>query len=171
MKRDGLITEDAPAMPAPPEPGRAFRMRPSQIATLVILMAIVGSALAGTYNEQHKTSATTIGGVDVRVKFTTRFRFQQTNIISVMLHNTTSARVDSIRVGVDTAYMSGFSEASMIPDPLYPFVTELIDLPAGEEREVKVQARGSVFGRHDGELIIALHGDTARVKLSTFVIP
>ena len=166
-----LIIDDSPTPPQPPEPGRALRMRPAQIVTFLILATIVTTALAGVYNEHNVTVQTKVGGVSARVQFTTRFRFQQTDIVSVMLRNTTGAFIDSIRVGVDTSYLSGFSEVEMIPEPIYPFVSTLVDLPPGEEREVRVQARGDRFGTHRGELFVAVHGDTTRVKLSTFILP
>jgi hypothetical protein len=171
MDPDDLIIDESPLPPRAPDLGRSLRMRPPQLVTLAVLGLIVVTALAGVYNERKMVKDVSVRGVDARVEYTTRFRFQQTDIVSVMIRNNTAAMVDSIRVGVDTAYMAGFSDVTMVPEPMYPYVTQLLELPAGESREVRVEARGDRFGMHRGTVMIAIHGDTVRVPLSTFVIP
>jgi hypothetical protein len=107
----------------------------------------------------------------VNVQYTTRTRFQQTQLISVLATNPGPAVIDSLHVAVDTAYLSGFSEVTMIPDPSFPYATDLLDIPAGGMREVHVSARGDRSGRRRGNLTLSLHGDTVRVPLFTLILP
>ncbi|MEO5510804.1 MAG: hypothetical protein ABIV28_07385 [Longimicrobiales bacterium] len=154
-----------------PDPGRTVHFRPLQLVSLVILVGIIASALAGTYNHRARTTAVTIGGMTVHVHYTTRTRFQQTEIISVLVTNPGALPIDSLHVSVDTAYLSGFSEVTMIPDPAFPYGTSLSDIPAGGMREVHVSARGDQAGRHRGSVMLSMHGDTVRVPLSTLILP
>ena len=57
------------------------------------------------------------------------------------------------------------------PAPAFPFESVLAEVPAGEFREVRVEARANTSGRHKGDLTISVRGDTARVALSTFIFP
>jgi hypothetical protein len=165
------VIDESPMPEKAPEPGRALRMRTPQAVSLAALLLIVITALAGTFNQKQERARVRVAGLDVSVLFTTRFRFQQTDIIAVTITNATHARVDSVRVGVDTAYMRGFAQTEMTPAPLYPFVSMLPEIPAGERREVRVEARGDRIGRHRGDLVISARGDTARIPLSTFILP
>jgi hypothetical protein len=171
MQANDLVIEETPAPERAPQLGRSLRLRPPQAVTMFMLCLIVGSALAGVYNEQTAVERVSIGGVDAEIEFTTRFRFQQKEIVSVLLHNNSGVPIDSLRVSVDTAYMAGFSQVSMVPSPIYPYASQLELIPPGESREVRVEARGDRFGRRRGQLLIVLRGDTVRVPLSTFVIP
>lgn len=171
INRDGPFIDEAPKPPKAPEPGRVMRMRGAQVAALAGIGLVVITALAGVYNQKQSTTRVTVAGLDVSVLFTTRFRFQQTDLISVTIRNPTNARVDSVRVSVDTAYLQGFGETQMTPAPIYPFVSQLDGIPAGEHREVRVEARGDRAGRHRGILSISVRGDTVRVPLSTFILP
>ena len=169
--RQKLIIDDSPLPERGPEPGRALRMRRVQVVSLSVLLVIVGSALAGAYNPRQHSSRLSLAGLDVRVTYTTHARFQQTDIISVTFGNNTGRPVDSIHVAVDTGYMAGFGETQINPEPEFPFESVLPQVPVGEFREVRVEARGNRSGRHEGELTISVRGDTARVHLSTFIFP
>lgn len=169
--QDVPIIDDAPMPAKAPEPGRSARMRPPQMAALIGLGLIVVIALAGGFSQKQRTVRVSVAGLDVSVLMTTRFRFQQTDIIAVTIRNPTDTRMDSVHVSVDTAYLQGFGATEMTPAPAYPFVSSLPEIPAGGFREVRVEARGDRTGRHRGTLMIIARGDTARVALSTFVLP
>jgi hypothetical protein len=166
-----LVADDASMPPAAPDPGRALRMSPAQLTTFVVLGGVVVSALAGAYNERVGEAELQVAGMEVQVKYTSRVRFQQADVVSVIIRNATSAVIDSVRVSVDTAYMSGFAEVNIVPEPLFPYVAELHSIPAGETREVRVEARGIRAGTHRGELLVTARADTGRARLATKVLP
>ncbi len=169
--RTQWLIEEAPEPPSAPEVARSVRFSRPQIVALIVLSGVTFAALAGAFNQQKDETQVLVGGVDVRVSYTTLSRLQQTEIVSVMVSNGSGAPVDSVYVAVDTGYMASFSDIAMVPQPAFPYGTHLVDVPVGAEREVRVSARGGQAGRHHGVVTIGVRGDTARVSLSTFILP
>jgi hypothetical protein len=171
MEENRLLRDDAPDPPSAPETGRSLRYHPAQVVALAVLLLITGGALAGVFNEHERMQRVAVGGLEVQVSNTTRSRLQQTEIVSVMVINSSGRMADSVYVAVDTSYMSSFSEVEMLPEPEFPYATYLLDMPQGSQREVRVSARGGRAGTHRGYVVIGWGRDSARVPLSTFILP
>jgi hypothetical protein len=158
--------------PRAPEPGRSLRTERREVLTAMVLVLIVVSAMLGAYDGHAESSAPPrASGLEVQVRYTTRLRFQNVNLVEVVVHNGGSQILRNVRVAVDTAYMSGFSEIVIQPEPQFPFVAELAEVPAGASRLVRVQARGTGFGRHRGRVTVTTLRDTVQLPVSTLVLP
>jgi hypothetical protein len=171
MPNDALPGELPPDL-QPPRVERRFAMYPAQWLGLALLMLVPALALAGVFGESRHQSETRAGDIALRVSHPARTRFEQIGAVDVLVTNTGPSSIDTVRVAIDTAYLSRFAGVAITPAAAAPFEIELTDVAAGQSRLVHVEIDAMRPGRHRGVVsATAGRADTARVEIATIVFP
>ena len=156
-----------------PDAPRRFRFHGYQWVGLPLLFLVPVLAVLGVFGETWDRAEATGAGLALEVEYADRYRYKQINTVEAWVENRTGARLDTVVVAFDEAYVRRFSTLMFIPSPTVPFEVELYDLAPGERRLVWAELQAERYGRHAGALRAYVPGrsDTVSVTLSTFVFP
>lgn len=91
--------------------------------------------------------------------------------IELHVRNRGAQPIDTITVGVDTAYAGRFSTVTAVPPFTGPFEVQLTDIAPQESRRVRIEIQAERYWSHSGTLTVASRADTIRVPLTTMVYP
>ena len=169
-KKKGEAAARSSEPPEPPEIRRRLHISPGQGIGIAIIAAIPVLALAGAFGHTTRAAADS-GALSLRVEYPRRTRHEVPERIHVLVMNRSRAMLDTVRVSFDPDYLAHAEGVSFVPEADDAFVVALAGLAPGETRRVLLHAGGRQAGRHDGDLVVAAGGDTARVRLSTIVFP
>jgi hypothetical protein len=171
--RNRTIAESQAAdPPKPPELPRPIRFYRYQWVGLAVILLVVGLALFGVFGDSVAETRVAGGGLELRVEYPSRFRYQQVSPIRVWLTNQADEPVDTAIVSFSRAYLLQFSNLTIVPSPERPFEVEVTDLAPGQTRLVLAEIQANHYGKHAG-WVAATAGtsDTVRAELSTTVYP
>jgi hypothetical protein len=158
--------------PKPPELPRMIRFYRYQWVGLAVILLVVGLALFGIFGESVTETRVAGGGLELRVEYPGRFRYQQVSPIRVWLTNQARQPVDKATVSFSRPYLLQFSSLTFVPSAERPFEVEVTDLAPGETRLVLAEIQANHYGKHAGWIAAtAGKGDTVRADLSTIVYP
>ncbi|HEX6249989.1 MAG TPA: hypothetical protein VFZ56_00990, partial [Gemmatimonadaceae bacterium] len=105
------------------------------------------------------------------VEAPSRLRDTQLERIAVHVRNVSATDLDTLRISLDTAFASRFSEVRGIPEFERPFELAVAGVPAGGTASALIELRAERRGRHAGTLTVAAGADTLRVPLRMTVYP
>jgi hypothetical protein len=162
---------DESGPPPPPDMPRRLRSTGRQIAGIVLIALVPILALTGWLGDSTARAHATAGTIEIDVLYPTTLRYRNHGLIEVRLRQAAAGPAGPVSIEIDTAYVSRFTEVRSTPGAERVLSVELAPLQPAEERVVTVELRAERRGRHHGELRVATGGDTARVRISTFVLP
>ena len=165
----GRVTNAAP--PQPPTTTRRFALTRKQVVGLPLIAAVPLLCLFGLFGESSARTTATSRAFVVAIKYPSRFRYRQFEALEITVRNRSAQPIDTVRVWLDTAYITRFSSVSIVPTPRRAFIVDLIQVQPGESRLVDAELWGEQYGWHSGQIIVSAHGDTATATISTFVFP
>lgn len=142
-----------------------------QIAGLSVLILIPILALFKVFGEGQASAAGRGGAIAIYVDYPPRIRYGSVETVIALVTNAGGARLDTVTVRFDSSYVARVSEPHFVPPATRAFEVELANVAPGEMRRVELAFHTEDYGRHRG-LVSAWHaGDTARVMISTIVLP
>jgi hypothetical protein len=168
ISRMSIHRTDEP--PPPPDAPRRLRLYRFQWAGLALLASLPVMALAGVFGETWKVASARSSVLAVTLKYPDRFRYKQLNQLEVQVENLSERPLDTIRVTLDSAYLSRFSTVNTIPPWSQAFELLLTDVRPRETRLALVEIQAERYGMHRGTLSV-IAGDTLTVALSTMIFP
>ena len=170
--RTATPSSELPRELEPPPVERRFALYRRQLPGLILLLLIPVLAIAGVFGESHAEAQARAGDLTLRVRHPSRLRFEQISTLDVVVANHGAARIDTLVVTIDTAYLSRFSGVTLTPSATAPFEVELTGVAPGESRRVHVEMDAMRIGRHRGDVRVSAGGaDTATLGIATIVFP
>lgn len=136
-----------------------------------LIAAVPLLAVLGVFGESTSSASARSASLEVRVSYPARFRYRQIQALRVDVRNTSPAPLDTVKVSVDTAYVSRFSSVRFDPAPTAAYVVPLTRLRPGEHGLVSVELWGEQYGLHRGRITVTAPGDSVAISISTFVFP
>ena len=156
---------------APPQMRRGLALTRKQRIGLPILTLIPLLALLGIFGERAATVNATSSSLAVSVRYPERFRYRQVLPLAVTVRNQSPRLIDTIRVSLDTAYITRFSSVRITPAPSTAFTVTLAGVRPGEQRLVSAELWGQDYGRLRGRIVVSTPNDSAVVNVRTLVFP
>ena len=150
---------------------RSIALARYQIIGLVLLGMIPVLALAGVFGDRWDSRNEVSGSLDVSLRYPTAFRYKTINSFAVHVTNRGTTALDTVTIALDTMYANGFSTVTAVPPFTGPFEVDLVDLPPGQTKLVRIEIQGERYWRHTGELTASSGPDTVRVPVSTIIFP
>jgi len=150
------------------------RMEPGRVEYIgfPLLLVLPVMALFGVFGERLERATVRSAEIELRVQWPTRTRHEQIHDIEVVVRNVSARVIDTLTVGLDSAYLSGFSAVSVTPGAAHAWEVELVGMHPGEARRVVVSIDARRHGRHTGPVTATAGGtDTARTVIDTFIFP
>lgn len=145
-----------------------------QLVGVALLLAVPILAVLGVFGPCSDTVAETMPGLEMQVKYPTRFRYQMFSTLEVSLENTSNRSPGPITVTFDRNYISRFSQVQFTPSVKSVTATDYrvqVDIPPGEIRRISVSLQADRYGIHDGSVGARVNGASILVPVSTFVFP
>ena len=167
------MRSEFPAHLRAPEVPRRFRLHPYQWVGIPLMFLVPVPALLGVFGETWERAEALGGGLALEVRYADRYRYKQINTVEAWVENRSGARLDTVVVAFDEAYVREFSALTFVPAATEAFEVALYDVAPGERRLVWAEFQAEHYGRHEGALRAYVPGapDTASVVLSTLVFP
>lgn len=162
---------EADVPPQPPVTRRRLALTRKQWIGLPLIAAIPVLTLFGLFGEHHAEIRVSSRRVAVAVRYPDRFRYRQTELLTVTVRNIAGSDIDTVHVSLDTAYVTRFAGLRIEPQPSTAFTVDLAHVKPGESRLVTAEYSGDRYGRHRGRVVISTSTDTATATISTFVFP
>lgn len=156
-----------------PDQPRSLRLHPFQWVGIPLIFLIPVLALFNVFGETRDYAEEAGSEIALRVEYPTRYRYKQIESVHVEVENVSLARIDTIVVSFEPAYVRRFSTPNFIPAPTEPFEVEIYRVEPGTRRQVWAELQGERYGRHHGTIEAYRSGsqDTARVRVSTIIFP
>ncbi|MFL5613596.1 MAG: hypothetical protein ACJ796_08050 [Gemmatimonadaceae bacterium] len=170
-ENDRLSARQESPLPEPPSLPRQIRLTRKQLLGLPLIVLVPLLTLLGVFGEHQGTVGVEHGPFSVVVRYPDRFRYRQVQQLDISLVNLSQRAIDTVRVSLDTAYISRFSSVRIIPTPRSAFVVELSGVGPGERRLVTAELWGERYGVHRGRIVVSAGTDSASVELRTLVFP
>lgn len=167
--------QEVPQPPKPPEIGREFELKLSQLVGVSLLALLVLLALFGVVGQSEGRLSAEGEVVALRVKYPVKLHYKSIGTVEVRVENTGDSLLETVTVRFDRSYVDSFSGVQFTPsaqevlDQAYQLV--LHDIGPGEAKLVSVEVRAEQFWRHRGYVEAAVEGEPARIELSTFTYP
>jgi hypothetical protein len=155
--------------PQPPELLRRFRMHRHQMIGLPLLALLPILALFGVFDGSTEFASATAGALRTSVEYPSKIKYKDYNQLRIKVTNSGQQTLDTVSVSIDTTYLSRFLNVSITPNPADAYKIELIDVVAGEKREVIVEYEGKDYGQQSGDVTISSKADTIRHPISTYI--
>jgi hypothetical protein len=163
--------EQAPRPTDPPTVERHVVLTAKQRIGVPFIAAVPLLALLGVFGESSNTVSVRSASFEVRASYPARFRYRQIQALRVDVRNISRLPLDTVKVSVDTAYVSRFSSVRFDPAPTAAYVVPVTHLRPGEHGLVSAELWGEQYGRHRGRIAVTALGDSVAISISTFVFP
>jgi hypothetical protein len=167
MSPDSLLHEPT----QPPQTRPRFTLTRKQRLGLPLLAAVPLLTLFGVFGERRETTRAVSPSVEMTVHYPSRFRYRQAQSLEVSVRNVSGRALDTVRVSLDTGYITRFSSVRIEPAPRVAFVVTLTDLAPAEARLITAELWGEQYGSHHGRIVAATHADSAQAVIRTIVFP
>lgn len=162
--------------PQPPSIERKFKLYPTQLIGIPLLILVPVLALLGMFGETYQEVIASSPQLQMRVEHPTRFRYKVIDTVTVSLTNISAQPITALEIGFDRTYIEGFSTVTFTPaieqitETVY--LLEVTDLQPGETRVVSVGIQAEKYGMHRGAITITPEsGEALRVLIETFSFP
>lgn len=163
--------EQAPRPSDPPAVKRHVVLTVKQRLGLPLIAAVPLLALLGVFGEHSNTTSVRSTSLEVHAWYPARFRYRQIQALRIDVRNISRVTLDTVKVSVDTAYVSRFSSVRFDPAPAAAYIVPLTHLRPGEHGLVSAELWGEQYGRHRGRITVTAAGDSVAMSISTFVFP
>ena len=161
-----------PNPPAAPKIERRLRLYPLQAIGIPILALPAVLALFGVFGERRASVEAAGGALELRVDYPERYRYMTIDNLEILVRNVSAAAIDTLTVGIDSTYVSGFSQVTFVPGADEAYEVDLLGVEPGEWRRVHLELQGEDYGRHRGRVRATTGGaDTVGVEISTRIFP
>lgn len=160
-----------PEPPAPPAHVRRLALTRKQWVGVPLLLAVPVLTLLGTFGESRAIARAASPTLALTVRYPSRFRYRQIQPLELTVENRSGQPMDSVRVSLDTAYITRFSSVRIDPAPQRDFVVRLDGVRPGESRLVAAELWGERYGVHRGRVVAATTTDSVAVDVRTVVFP
>ena len=169
----GLVTNDrgSAELSVAPEIPRRLALTRKQLIGLPLLAAIPILSLLGLFGERQSEVHAASRSIEMSIRYPARFRYRQVQSLDIAVRNTSGHAVDTIKVSLDTAYISRFSSVRIEPSPSIAFIVTLTDVRPGASRLISAELWGDRYGRHQGRIAAIANFDTAAATVQTVVLP
>ena len=155
----------------PPHPARRIALTRKQWLGLPLIILVPVLTLFGVFGEHRREIQLRSRTLSAIVRYPDRFRYRQLQRLDIALRNTSARTIDTLRVSLDTSYISRFSSVRIVPSPRSAFVLDLIGVTPGETRLVTTELWGEQYGLHRGRIVASAGPDSLVGEISTFVFP
>lgn len=154
-----------------PHTARRLSLTRKQWIGLPLLAAIPIATLFGVFGERQGEQHTASRAVAMSVRYPTRFRYRQVQSLQISVENISGRVIDTVKVMIDTAYVTRFSSVRIDPAPYAAYAVALTQVHPGESRLISAELWGEEYGWHKGRITAVARSDTAALTLRTFVFP
>lgn len=169
---DDRSHESPGARPAEaPDLSRRIMLTRKQLIGLPLLLLVPLLSLFGVFGEHRTEIHVESGSLSVSVNYPDRFRYRQMQRLDIALRNTSTRPIDTLRVSLDTGYVSRFASVRIVPAPRSAFVVDLIGVVPGATRVVTAELWGEQYGVHRGRIVASAGADSAVLDVRTIVFP
>ena len=167
-----IRAEETARPPEPPEVARRIALHPGQAIFLALLTLFVALALFGAFGSTQATAHASGPGLELAVEHPARFRYREVAPIRITLRNTSGRPLDTVRVRLDEAYVSAFSNVTFTPSPQGAWEVVLTDVEPGEVRLISGELQAERYGRHRGTVTVTARGlRPLALDVATFTFP
>lgn len=157
--------------PELPKLDRKLKFGVVQLLGLAMLVVIPVLALFEVFGQGEALVSTRSRTLDLAVEYPPRLRYGTAEVLVVEVRNSGAAVMDTVTLVFDSSYVSKMAEPRFTPPATRAFELDLLAVRPGESRRVELAFYAEEYLSHSGEILAAHAGDTARVKVSTFVLP
>jgi hypothetical protein len=162
--------ETMPEPPSPPDVPRRVRLYRYQWIGVGLLLIMPVLAMTGFFDETWRATEAAGAEFQLAVRYPDRFRYKQLKSMQVRVRNTSTARLDTVTIALDTALANGFSTVRAVPAFSRAYEAELTGIEPGESRLLILELQGETYGGHRG-WIRASRADTVGLLVSITVFP
>jgi hypothetical protein len=162
---------DSAEPPGLPDVPRRVRLYRAQWIGIPVLILIPVLAALGVFGETRAQAEAAVGPIHMQVDYPVRLRDGQRSAIDVRLENRSAAVVDSVSVAFAADYLHHFADVAFSPVPTTPYELTVVGLQPGDSAKLRVEFQGDRPWRSRGRIGLSLDGDTAHVRISTFIFP
>lgn len=168
-----MLARDGDARPPPaPSIERRLRLHPAQWIGVPLLLLVPLLAVLGLFGEARETLDAHAAAISVEANHPTRSRHGLPGHLWLEVRNDSPGVIDTVTVELDPAYAAGFSKLEASPAFERPYLIRLVEVNPGESRRVRLEFEQERYGWRRGELRVrSSGGDTARIRLRTFIFP
>lgn len=166
-----MADSDSRGPPAPPKIHRRLQLTRLQHFGLPFLFLIPILALFGLLGEHFTTAHAEGAGVVVDVRYPDRAHYRQPLSVRLNVRNVSPARMDTVTVVLDSAFMAAFSDVSLSAPLDGAYIARLTALAPGETRAITATVSGEDAGRHAGTISVASPLGTVSTRVATFIFP
>jgi len=129
-------------LPRAPAMRRRIALTRKQWIGLPVLAVVPVLALAGVFGERSTTTAARSTTIQIFVRYPERFRYRQVQSLEVSVRNVSTSPLDTVRVALDTSYVTRFAAVRIEPAPRTAFVVALTNLKPGGDATGRCRADG-----------------------------
>lgn len=150
---------------------RKLKFSPGQILGLGLLVLIPVLALFKLFGQGEAFASGRSSTLALTVEYPPRLRHGTAEVVVTEVRNTTAALMDTITVIFDSSYVSKVAEPRFTPPVTRAFELDLANVRPGESRRIELAFHAEDYWSHSGVILAVHRGDTARVRVQTFVLP
>lgn len=156
--------------PLPPRISGRIVLPRGRLAGTFVILCIPVLALFGIFGERWETKQVDAGPYRFVAQIPTRFRYKETNEITLLFQNRAAAPVTAV-VRFAPSLLEGFSEIAFVPSEEKAYEVHLKGVPPGGEERMRVSIRAEHYGMHQGTIDVAASGVTTSVPAGIFIFP
>ncbi|HSL30461.1 MAG TPA: hypothetical protein VK900_14775 [Anaerolineales bacterium] len=162
--------------PQPPSIERKFKLYPTQLIGIPLMILVPLLALLGIFGKTHHAVTASSPQLEMRVEYPTRFRYKMIDAVTVSLTNISAQPITALEASFDRTYIEGFSTVIFTPAieqiTETAYLIEVTDLQPGETRVVSVAIQAERYGMHQGAITVTPGaGEALYVMIETFTFP
>ena len=157
--------------PELPELRRRLKFGLMQMAGLALLVLIPLLALFELFGQGEASATGRSAALTLTVEYPPRLRFGTAEVLVTQVTNTGAELMDTVTVIFDSSYVSKVAEPRFTPPVTRAFELDLVNVRPGESRRIELDFYADEYWSHRGEILAVHAGDTARVRIQTFVLP
>jgi hypothetical protein len=154
---------------------RELDFYPFQVIGISLLFLIPILALFGFVGETTTVLHATGDSLDVMVSYSNRINLQSFVEMEIAILNTSNEALSRVNVSIEKAFLDNFSEISFLVDISEitdeAYMIELLDLEPKETQIIRFSSRGTVFGSHQGIIMVSTGEDAVSILVETLIFP
>ena len=154
-----------------PKLHRRLKFGVAQLLGLAVLVLIPVLALFQVFGQGEAHVSARSVGLNLALEYPPRLRHGTVDVLVAEIQNSSGALMDTVTVVFDSTYVSKMAEPRFTPPVTRAFELDLLNVQPGESRRIELTFHADEYWSHSGYVLASHRGDTARVKVQTFVLP